>query len=250
MKKVIRSKVFIITVGVLLILMLVFFPHVKTTRVNGELTGQNITVKETFLLHRIISIKNTNVCIAGITGRVTEVTYYLDGSVKSAYTESCASDTTFIMYSKSGDLLRAETSDVLATGISKTTIEYNENGQEILNTTSLAQNVTKITTEYDEKATLIKTSTETFNVLGETVLIEFTIYNEDDTEDFKATCESGGLCALEYYITDEFSFIKNDNGDLYTYIKGANTVYDESVGGFFSYEIDSILDNLKQKASD
>ena len=276
MKKIIKSKVFIIVVGVLLISMIVFFPRVKTTRLDGELLGQYTTVKETFLLHRKTSIKTTNVCVVGITTRVTEVKFYLDGSVKSMYNESCALETNLIVYSKSGNLERVEALAILPTGISKTEIEYNEKGQEIFKTISLAQNETNTTTkydgfyqsermkkiylygvvvgetvqEYDEDGSLIKISTEEFNVSGETLLVEFTTYNVDDTEDFRATCDSDGLCSLEYYVTDDFSFTKNNNSDSYTFINGDDTLYHEIIGDFFSNEIDSIINSLKQKASD
>lgn len=99
MKKILTNRILWIVVASIVVLAVVFYPHTKRTKVNGELTGFFVTVEERYLLHNRVELTKTTVCIDSVVERVRETNYRLNGDIKRTFVEYCDGSTSETTYS-------------------------------------------------------------------------------------------------------------------------------------------------------
>jgi|LGOV01.1.fsa_nt_gb hypothetical protein len=207
MKKVIFSRKVIFSVSLLVVLFLIVFPHSSRASVESDLVGLDTTVTETFILHQKVSISTVNVCVEGSTiTRVNEVKYYLNGSVKSIYDESCDYETELVQYSKEGFVKESSTSSISLTGINSSVVKYNDYGYQTLNQSILDNLKLEVKTVYDEQQ--ISKHTESEYYYGQLVSEEISNYNRGIISDI--TLEHYNISnEVTYSLENTFSELGN-----------------------------------------
>lgn len=128
MKKILASKILWIVVASIVVLLVVFFPHTKRTKVSGELTGYFVTVEERYLLHNRVELNTTNVCVDTITVRVHQIDYKLNGDIKRIFYEYCDGSTKETEYADNRYIKSIEEVSFSGSALNTRTMRYNDLG--------------------------------------------------------------------------------------------------------------------------
>lgn len=161
MKKIVTNKYLWIVVATIVVLAIIFFPHTNKTKVNGELTGVYTTVEERYFLHSMVELKTTNVCTAGVTDRVVEISYKLNGDIKEISTEYCDGSAETTIYYDGRYIIEEHQLNFLGNDIQTIVSEYNKVGLVTYVETFLRGVSSTTTYEYDNKNEPLSMSLET-----------------------------------------------------------------------------------------
>lgn len=128
MKKILTNRILWIVIASIVVLLVIFYPHTKRTKVNGELTGYFVTIEERYLLHNIVELKKTNVCVDTADERVRQTDYKLNGDIKRIFIEYCDGSTSETRYSDNRYITSIEEFNLNGTSLTSSNRIFNEYG--------------------------------------------------------------------------------------------------------------------------
>jgi len=128
MKKILTSRVLWIVVASIVLLAVIFYPHTKRTKVNGELTGFFVTIEERYILHNKVELTKTTVCVDTVTERVRQTDYKLNGDIKRIFIEFCDGSTSETKYSDNRYIQSIDEVSFSGYTLSSRTRTYNDFG--------------------------------------------------------------------------------------------------------------------------
>ena len=183
-KRVVKTKVFIILVVFVVMSFVVLFPHTKTTKINSELTGVFVTQKENYLFHTRVGFQTEYLCMSDAGTKSFAITYGLNGDIKSKSTSYCDGTSEAVTYNMNGTKRSLESVSFVGDNIRYYAEQFDKYGLLLSQTTELNGITTSTLQSFDDSNILLESSIITTD-------LEMKIYEKTSTFDIKGrTTES------------------------------------------------------------
>lgn len=194
-KKVLFHKIFLIVLGAIVLLYVVFFPHTTRIKVSSDFTGVYTVQEERYFLHNMVEFTVENVCTPGTVVKSTTTEYRLNGDMKALHTINCDGTYGIVEYNNNGTREYVENTTFIGNIIQTSVLEYNDNGLLLESSVENNGTVTKTINTYYSDVDL-KSATTSVSTYGQQTTLMVINYDEDGnmtSRDLQAWSNTGDL---------------------------------------------------------